>query len=181
MRSFHTHSAPYRCATVSRTEPKLDPRLRVNCSPVSEEHASSVRRSAHKLYWNRKRSSSGVTIAVLLRKVCTSHSTMRFVGRGFSRDIRAYVLKGFQPLKSFQTIFRQHATRVAPPARDVAHYSNGKIRCRKGIVPVERRGNIPLRRGRSVRPLPRSAARISAGGRSSSPAGRESPEPVRRN
>ena len=32
MRSFHTHSAPYKCVTVSRTELKLEPRLRVNCS-----------------------------------------------------------------------------------------------------------------------------------------------------
>src|ERR1700722_1628035 len=61
-RSFHTHSAPYKCVTVSRTELKLEPRLRVNCSFVSAEQASSNRRSAQALYWNRKRSSSGVTI-----------------------------------------------------------------------------------------------------------------------
>src|SRR5579863_4746105 len=61
-RSFHTHSAPYKCVTVSRTELKLEPRLRVNCSLVSEAQASSKRRSAQALYWNRKRSSSGVTI-----------------------------------------------------------------------------------------------------------------------
>src|SRR5450631_3330386 len=61
-RSFHTHSAPYRCATVSRTELKLEPRLRVNCSLVSAPQASSRRRSAQALYWNRKRISSGVTI-----------------------------------------------------------------------------------------------------------------------
>src|ERR1700720_1299448 len=61
-RSFHTHSAPNRCVTVSRTEPKLESRLRVNCSLVSDPQASSSRRSAHWLYWNKKRSSSGVTI-----------------------------------------------------------------------------------------------------------------------
>src|SRR5712675_1312810 len=88
MRSFHTHSAPYRCATVSRTELKLDPRLRVNCSLVSEEHASSVRRSAHKLYWNRKRSSSGVTIAVLLRKVCGSHTAENIVSPSFAPPVK---------------------------------------------------------------------------------------------
>src|ERR1700674_5730766 len=61
-RSFHTHSAPYRCVTVSRTELKLEPRLRVNCSFESAPQASSRRRSAQALYWNRKRISSGVTI-----------------------------------------------------------------------------------------------------------------------
>src|ERR1700693_3292867 len=61
-RSFHTHSAPYRCVTVSRTELKLEPRLRVNCSFESAPQASSRRRSAQALNWNRKRMSSGVTI-----------------------------------------------------------------------------------------------------------------------
>src|ERR1700740_691384 len=64
-RSFQIHSAPYRCASVSRTEPKLEPRLRPNCSFVSEPQTSIRRRSAHRLYWNKKRSSSGVTIGIL--------------------------------------------------------------------------------------------------------------------
>src|SRR5258708_34276516 len=65
MRSFHTHSAPYKCATVSRTEQKLEVIFCVNCPLVSAEQASSVLRSAHKLYWNKKRSSSGVTMYFL--------------------------------------------------------------------------------------------------------------------
>src|ERR1700722_12177632 len=81
-RSFHPHSAPYRCVTVSRAELKLDPRLRVNCSFVNEAQASSNRRSAQALYWNRKPSSSSVTIESPPQRILDHDVEIRIYLRG---------------------------------------------------------------------------------------------------
>src|SRR6266849_8149226 len=58
-RSSQSHSAPKICASVSRTEEKLDPIGLVNCSGVSPAAASSERRLAHALYSYSRRISSG--------------------------------------------------------------------------------------------------------------------------
>src|SRR5579884_270669 len=59
-RSLQIHWAAAIWARVSRTEGKLDPRLRVNCSSERASHESRIWRLAQALYSNSRRQSSGV-------------------------------------------------------------------------------------------------------------------------
>src|SRR5579864_3644706 len=133
-RSFHTHSAPYRCVTVSRTELKLEPRLRVNCSFESAPQASSRRRSAQALYWNKKRISSGVTIEYPPQRILIHDLGMRVYLR-CAKSAPACSTRAWYDSSSEGKDPRRTSRQYSAAAREMISPTSAKRRANFGLWP----------------------------------------------